>query len=136
HIAVNDPFNHQLLENLKQFFPQAAISFHLARESNIRNWISEYFTPEEPTLPDDTADEENTSFFISEDIDHILRTWHRKPRLSNWSISFSPEGSRPGPAMFTSSLLPTGCRFAFASTEFFMNTPNRLPACNRPLLHA
>ncbi len=71
HIAVNDPFNHQLLENLKQFFPQAAISFHLARESNIRNWISEYFTPEEPTLPDDTADEENTSFFISEDIDHL-----------------------------------------------------------------
>lgn len=45
-VAVNDPFDVQVINGLRQLFPQQEVRFYLAREKKIRDWLQHHFVTE------------------------------------------------------------------------------------------
>ncbi|WP_321531233.1 type II secretion system ATPase GspE [uncultured Desulfuromonas sp.] len=72
HIAVNDPFDYQIVNGLQPLFPTHTIYLHLAREKKIRDWMQRFFAPTETEERSDSdEDEDVTLTYGYDDAEHL-----------------------------------------------------------------
>ncbi len=71
-VALNDPFDHLVLDALKKLYPDRDLHICVARKEQIRQWVSDHFFREEAPEEQDEAEGETVdSDYAFEDLEHL-----------------------------------------------------------------
>ena len=71
HVAVNDPFDYQIVNGLQPLYPAHTIHLHLAREKKIRDWMQRFFTPTQTDESHDAEEDDVTLTYGYDDAEHL-----------------------------------------------------------------
>lgn len=69
--AVNDPFDHLVVDMLKKLYPGLRLNFYLAREDLIKSWIAEHFGGEAAKGQGEASDDDVPLLEDLADVEHL-----------------------------------------------------------------